>query len=85
MYCIRDSLVGFMTPVLEQNDAVAMRSFAMACDSFRSDKSLMSWKPSDYSLYHIADFDSETGLVSPITPPLLVCNGDSVAVGGSHD
>ncbi|UPW41468.1 nonstructural protein [Dipodfec virus UA23Rod_1217] len=82
MYSVKDHLTGFMSPVLEQNDAVAMRNFAMACDISRSDKSLMSWKPSDYSLYRIADFDSDTGALTPLIPPVLVCNGDSI--GGSH-
>lgn len=78
VYSIRDALSGFMTPVLEQNDAIAMRNFRMACSS-RPDPSLMSWRPSDFSLYRIATFDSDKGLFSPVVPPDLVC------IGGSDD
>ncbi|UPW41959.1 nonstructural protein [Dipodfec virus RodF1_56] len=78
MYSVRDALTGFMTPVLEQNDAVAMRNFSMSCDVARRDSSLMSWKPSDFSLYCIASFDSDTGILTPVNPVRLVCNGDSV-------
>lgn len=74
MYCIRDVLTGFMTPVLEQNAACAMRNFRMACS--RPD-SLMNHKASDFSIYHIADFDSDTGILYPISPIELVCNGGS--------
>ncbi|WGL31301.1 nonstructural protein [Dipodfec virus UOA04_Rod_868] len=78
MYSIRDNLSGFMTPVLEQNDAIAMRNFAMACDSAKKAQSLMSWRPSDFSLYRIASFNSDTGVLTPFNPVELVCNGDSV-------
>lgn len=75
MYAIQDSLSGFLTPVLEQNDAVAMRNFRMACESQQS--SLMHFRPSDFSLYHIADFDSSSGVLSPVVPLEIVCNGGS--------
>lgn len=77
VYSVRDRLVGFLTPVLEQNDAIAMRNFSMACDKSSHDSTLMTWKPSDYSLYRIASFDSDSGLISPVSPPELVCSGDS--------
>lgn len=76
VYSIRDVLTGFMTPVLEQNAASAMRNFRMACS--RSE-SLMNHAPSDFSIYHIADFDSSTGIITPISPIQIVC------VGGSAD
>lgn len=78
LYSVRDVLSGFMTPVLEQNDAIAMRNFQMACDSFRPDTTLMTWRPSDYSLYCIASFDTDSGVISPFTPIELVCSGDSL-------
>lgn len=76
MYSIRDALSGFLTPVLEDNDAIAMRNFAMACD-VSNKQSLMSWRSSDFSLYRIATFDTNSGLITPISPPDLVCSGDS--------
>lgn len=74
MYAIRDVLSGFMTPVLESNDAVAMRNFRMATDT---NSGLMHYRPSDFALYHIADFDAELGVLTPIVPPVVVCNGGS--------
>lgn len=81
MYSIRDSLTGFMTPVLEQNDASALRNFRMACDSYpqESGRSVMRWKPSDFSFFKIADFDSESGEITPIVPPRFISSGLSHA------
>lgn len=76
VYSIRDELSGFMTPVLEANDAIAMRSFRHACD-LQPDSSLMSWKPTDYTLFRIATFDSESGVITPISPAELICRGEN--------
>lgn len=78
MYSIRDHLTGFMTPVLEQNDATAVRNFSMACDKVKAANSVMAWRPSDFSLFRIATFDSSTGELIPESPAILVCNGDSI-------
>lgn len=75
VYCVRDELSGFMTPTLDQSDAIAVRNFSMACDSARRDSSLMAWKPSDYSLYRIAVFDSDSGAIIPVSPIERVCSG----------
>ncbi|WGL31294.1 nonstructural protein [Dipodfec virus UOA04_Rod_862] len=81
VYSVRDHLTGFMTPVLEQNEAVAVRNFSMACDRLKVDSSVMAWRPSDFALYQIGSFDSDSGLVAPLSPPKLICNGDSVSGG----
>lgn len=80
VYSIRDHLVGFQTPVIEANDALALRNFQMAVDSFprQRGQTLMSWRPSDFDFFKIADFDSESGLLSPIVPPQLIVSGISV-------
>ncbi|UPW41055.1 nonstructural protein [Sigmofec virus UA08Rod_5658] len=83
IYSIRDALSGFMTPVIEQNDAIAMRNFAMACDRMSSSNSLMVFRPRDFSFYRIGTFDSDSGLVVPVTPIELVCDG--LSVGGKSD
>lgn len=76
VYSIRDALSGFQTPVIEQNDAIAMRNFRMATDQMSRQQSVMAFKPTDFSLYRVAQFDSVSGLMSPVTPPDLVCNGE---------
>ncbi|UPW41033.1 nonstructural protein [Sigmofec virus UA08Rod_5707] len=83
IYSVRDALSGFMTPVIEQNDAIAMRNFALACDRSRSSNSLMVFRPRDFSFYRIGTFDSDSGLIVPVTPPDLVCDG--LSVGGKSD
>lgn len=77
VYSIRDELTGFMTPVIEQSDAVAMRNFQMAIDSQRRDSSVMAFRPSEFTLYCLGSFDSQSGVISPATPPSLVCSGSS--------
>lgn len=79
MYAIQDSLSGFMTPVVEQSDPVAVRNFRMACDSANSSSTLMTWNPTDFSFYHIADYDSDTGIVTPVVPIELICRGEKNA------
>lgn len=76
MYAVHDSLSGFMTPVVEESDPVAVRNFRMACDSVGSSATLMSYNPLDFSLYHIADYDSATGIVTPVVPLELICRGE---------
>lgn len=83
VYSIRDVLTGFMTPIVDQNDATALRNFTMACSVVDASKSTMSFRPSDYSLYRIAVFDTESGSVEPLIPIQLVANGSSV--GGTSD
>ena len=84
MYCVRDAATGFMTPTLDQNDAAALRNFSMACDSSESSfRSLMSWKSDDFTLFKIADFDSETGQLTPIVPPSLIASGYSIRQKGA--
>lgn len=78
VYSIRDALTGFMTPVLEHNDAAAMRNFRMATDQMSRTQTVMTFRPTDYSLYRIAQFDSETGALVPVSPPDLVCHGEVI-------
>lgn len=77
VYAIRDRLTGFMTPSIESSDPVAMRSFEMVCSSHNSEKYVTAFKPSDFSLYRIADYDTDTGELIPTFPPVTVCSGDS--------
>lgn len=81
VYSIRDALTGFMTPVLEQNDAVAMRNFSLACSKQANDSSLMRFRPADYALYRIAQFNTDDGAMIRLDPIELVCTGDSVSGG----
>ncbi len=75
VYSIRDNLTGFLTPVVEQNDNSARRNFEHA---IAQPQSLMNSHVSDYDLYKIGLFDTDTGLIENISPIELVVSGGSV-------
>lgn len=81
VYCIRDHLSGFQTPVLEQNDAVALRNFAQAVADFSRNpgRSVMQFRPADFDFFKLAEFDSETGKFILPDVPVLIASGLSVA------
>ena len=66
LYSIRDVKTGFLTPVAEQSKEVAVRNFAHAVK--RAD-SLFFTFANDYSLYKIAEYDSDSGLVKSLVCP----------------
>lgn len=70
VYSVLDVNVGYGMPIVQDNDAVAMRSFENGC----CDKSCI-WHThsSDFSLMCIGTFDTATGELSS-TPVRKVCN-----------
>ena len=78
LYCIKDAKTGFMTPVVEQNDASALRNFS---HSVNLPDSLMSFTPNDFALYKIADYDTDAGIVS-IPCPMLIADASEVLRNG---
>lgn len=68
MYAIRDVHVGFLTPTVDQNDASAMRNFRHA---IQQESSIMHTHAKDFSLYKIADYDTDTGEVDCCIPELI--------------
>lgn len=88
VYSVRDVKTGFMTPTIDQNDDAAARNFYHAVT--HSDGILFTYA-SDFSLYHLADFDTDTGSVSPLLLPTLIAQGSdavarlAAASGGAKD
>lgn len=80
VYSIRDALTGFMAPVCELSDAVAARNFSASVSDSRPGQ-LMNFRPSDFSLYRVGDFDSESGSLVTYPVPTLILTAES-AVGG---
>lgn len=77
VYSIRDVKTGFMTPTVELNDDAAARNFYHAVT--HSDGILFTYA-SDFSLYHLAYFDTERGSFQPLDLPVLIAQGsDAVA------
>lgn len=77
LYAVRDIAANsYMAPFMAVNDAVAIRSFAFA---FKDDRSTMAAAPADYDLCHIANYDMQTGEVTPIDK-VIVARGTDYAV-----
>lgn len=57
VYCIRDFKSGWLSPTVDINDQVAIRNFAYAVQH----NELFSDFASDYSLFKIGDFDTDSG------------------------
>lgn len=58
IYSVRDVKTGYGPLMLFDNDAVAMRAFAV---SVGQTDSLMHWCPADYQLFCVGAFDDTTG------------------------
>lgn len=75
VYAMQDARVGFLTPTVESNDAVAMRNFE---HGLLASQSVLRTHAADFSLYKIGTYDSDTGLLSPLVPPAQVISGLSI-------
>ncbi len=76
VYSIRDARIGFMTPILEENDASAIRGFQNAVIA---GEGYFARFANEYDLYRVGEFDSESGQFENQIPDLL-CSGASVSV-----
>lgn len=77
VYSMRDVKTGFLTPTIELSDAAAARNFThTVCNS----EGLLNTFAQDFSLYKIGEFETDTGVLTPIRPSVLVIEG-STAVG----
>lgn len=82
VYSIRDVRSGFLTPTIEMSDTVAVRNFSHAV--MKGDSLLQSFS-SEYDLYKIGDFDTDSGLITPITPIEFLVSADSVVFASRKD
>lgn len=78
LYSIKDAKTGYMTPVLEQNDAAALRNFAHAVNQADS---IMHDCPNDFSLFKVALFDTDDG-VAQLSVPSLIADASEVLRNG---
>lgn len=70
VFAIRDFKTGFLSPVCEANEAAAVRNFEAAC--LKSD-SLFFSHPEDYALYLIGEYDTDSGLLTALSPIQECC------------
>lgn len=75
IYCVRDVKSGFQTPTAQVNDAVAVRGFASAV--LNSDSVLFTYA-SDFALYKVAEFDADTGRITPLDLPVELIQASAV-------
>lgn len=69
----------FQFPCAVENDESAIRGFVGLADSYKFF--------SDLELYCVGSFNMETGVISPVDVPSLVCSASqfSVKVGDTHE
>lgn len=61
----------FLQPFVTNSLGTGMRLFGDSCADV---KSVFNKHPEDFMLFEIGDYDDETGLLSPVVPPKLVCS-----------
>lgn len=74
IFCMRDQLSGFLSPTFELNENIAIRNFSYAINK---KDSLYYANPAHFDLYHIGEFDTDTGVLEK-TEPTIVVTGVSV-------
>lgn len=73
IYAIYDSASGvFMAPTIDLSDGAAIRSFRQALSKADT---IMGFKPDDFILYCIGNYDVETGEIQSIVPPVQLTRG----------
>lgn len=75
VYAIRDDKTDFFPPQIFANDEDAKRAFALVVNT---PGNMISFAPSDFTLYRIGTFESETAMLDRAWPVLFVCNADQL-------
>lgn len=76
---IRDRAVdAFGQPIFVVALGQGIRSFM---DEMNNKESSLAAHPEDYDLYHIGEFDEDTGLLIACTPPKMIAVGKDMAKG----
>lgn len=68
-FVIKDAINGFTTPDFKISEQVALRDFAYVVNQ---EKGLLAYKPEDYSLYCIGEYDTDKGQFKPMDKKLIV-------------
>ena len=75
VYSMRDIKSDFMAPTYSSNDAVAMRNFESAIEQSHD---VLFTHRSDFQLFRIGSFDTDTGVLTPEKVPILFKAGTDV-------
>lgn len=75
LYTIEDKINGFMSINTDVNDPSAVRNFSLAVSQSGS---VINHSPSDFALYKVGEFDTESGNIDTIIPPKFIVNGSEL-------
>lgn len=81
VYSVLDVTVGYGVPIVQDNDAVAMRAFENGCSDVTS---VWHTHPADFHLYCIGTFDTSSGELAPDVPRKICAATDFVVNIGSN-
>lgn len=81
LYAMKDELTGFMSPLAEVNDDVALRNWKYAVFESSSIKAA----PADYALYMLGAYDTETGMIIPEKVPKCLLRANSIVKKGESE
>lgn len=71
MYSVYDlKAKTYLSPFFCVNDSVASRMVSM---SMRAGDSMVGQCPEDFNLQRVGDFDTDTGVIYPAVPIMMVC------------
>lgn len=65
----------FGNPMFMNNEQIAIRGLAGAV---ADPASVLSQSPEDFNLYELGEYDDNSGLITPLDRPKLVCSALSV-------
>jgi len=81
MYSPFDSkLAVWMTPIVVEHPGQAERTWQELANDGRS---MVSKHPKDYSLFQTGEYDTDTGQIFPVFPPVHFLSAESVKDRGS--
>jgi hypothetical protein len=76
IYAVHDIKAdAFGTPIFQANDEICIRSLsAVVCDT----ETTIGKNPEDFNLYNLGAYNNETGLISTLERPELICSAVSL-------
>lgn len=74
LFAIKDNKVGFLAPMVDDNENTAIRNFKYAV----SNNDILNFAPSDFDLFRIGEFDTDSGIITALSSPDFICNGINV-------
>lgn len=76
VYCVRDTKVGFDTQfIVQANESAAVRGFTFMVNN---PGNMPSFAPSDFELYQIGEFETDSGVFTAVIPAQFIVNGASL-------